>query len=126
MEIMDEGVDDIVRKVADSWDSEAEKISEEGYAGDPDARKAYMILKVFARLAREGKIQESFTQAMNQVSDLTLEELGSVVEKFQKEHDIDFANEFEKIVAFMTAGLRAQKPAGTTADDLIRSMFVGK
>jgi hypothetical protein len=123
---MVEDVDDIARKVADSWDQEAEKFSTEEYANDPEAHKAYVLLKIFARLAREGKIQESLSKAMETVTTMTPEELGAYVENFQKEKDVDLAGEMEKIVSFMAAGLQAQKPSETAADDLIRSMFTGK
>jgi hypothetical protein len=126
METMAEDVDDITRRVADSWDREAEKISTEDRANDPEARQTYIMLKVLARMAREGKIQESFTKAMDEISTMTPAEIIGRMEEFQTKHDIDLFGELEKIISFMTAGLRAQKPSETAAEDLIRSMFVGK
>ncbi|MDR0727765.1 MAG: hypothetical protein LBF26_02620 [Puniceicoccales bacterium] len=118
--------DDVAREVADSWNEEAEKISAEERAGDPEALQKYMMLKILAQMAREGKIQESFTRALDKFTSMTAEELDGRVEEFQKEHDVDLIGELEKIVQFMTAGLQTQTPSETTADDLIRSMFAGR
>lgn len=119
-------MDDVVRKVADSWDLEAEKISTEERANDPEARKTFMMLKVLARMAREGKIQESLTRAIDNLFTTTPEGLATQIENFQQRHDVDLMGKLEKIVRIMIAGLHARKPAETNVDDLIRSIFAGK
>jgi hypothetical protein len=118
--------DVVAREVADSWEKEAEKISAEERINDPEAHQKYTLLKVLARMAREGEIQELFTRALGKFSAVTPEELDSQMENFQKKHDVDLPGELEKIIQFMVAGLRAQKPSETAADDLIRSMFTGR
>ncbi|MDR1457196.1 MAG: hypothetical protein LBI34_04075 [Puniceicoccales bacterium] len=123
---MENAADDVARKVADSWELEAEKISAEARASDPEARKKHVLLKVLAHMAREGKIQESFTRVMDVFSAMTPEELDAHMEKFQKEHDIDLTGELGKIIGFVTAAFHGKKPSETAADDLIRSMFTGK
>jgi hypothetical protein len=126
METMGKDADDVARNVADSWDQEAEKISAEDRANDPEARKMFMMLKVLARMAREGKIQQSFTRAIDKISTATPEELIGQFENLQKDYDLDLVGEMEKIIKFVTAGIKAQTPSETAADDLIRSMFAGK
>jgi hypothetical protein len=122
----DEGEDEATQKMANQLDLEAEKITAEECASDPEVRQKYITMKVFARMLREGEFEKSIGTATQMLATMSPQEFDTHVENFQKTYDIDIIQETENFIKLLELSTRIQTPSGSAADDIIRSMFTGK